>query len=388
MARARRETPTFVNVECTKFACSVLILFLFILGIAAYNKYGFAESICGVKMESTSFVCNETATKCKETVATCNEASSRLALYFWNNTEAKRKARKAVIEGNGIIINFHVTHHAGTSLYAQAMVNGLRSDGLNGIYNPHAGDTPKQTENKWLSSTVDGRAKKLRRNGPGLRQWASIEPGFSRTFGPETVPWDSERVVFITVWRHPMTRLLSLAGTEKKFPEINYRCSVHRLDCPADYTNYVQNGRKYNDNYALRMLANKYHGLPPLTVADVEVAKARLRNFSLILIEEWMPETSKLLCAFLKWKDCTSVLGKKRTVSPTALKSKSPRERIQNDTLYADLLERNRMDIELYHYARTLALEQMSAFSISAPNAMADAFNPSRDIINNYFNNK
>ena len=101
--------------------------------------------------------------------------------------------------------------------------------------------------------------QEIERNGPGLRQWASIEPGFSRTFGPETVPWDSERVVFITVWRHPMTLTPLISRNREKVSEINYRCSVHRLDCPADYTNYVQNGRKYNDNYALRMLANKYH---------------------------------------------------------------------------------------------------------------------------------
>ncbi len=313
-------------------------------------------------------------------VPTCEagteSASSVLLIpYWWNNTKAKRKAVQAVINGNGIIINFHVTHHAGTAMYQQAVATGLRTDGLNGIYDPRRGDSPEMTENRWISPTEDGRSGKTIRNGPGLRQWASIEPGFSGRFAPETVPWDSERVVFITAWRHPITRLLSLAGTpDREFPEMNYECSTKRLDCPGDFTNFVRKGQKYNDNYALRMLADKYKGFPPLTVNDLEVAKARLRNFSLILIDEWMPETSKLLCAFLKWKDCTSRLGSKHVTKPNTLKSKSPRERIQNDSLYADLLERNRLDIELYHYARTLALEQMRAFGIDPQQALADPF--------------
>ena len=223
-----------------------------------------------------------------------------------NNTVHKRQALEQLSSGNATVVNFHVTHHAGTFLFLHAKLNGLRLDGMNGIFNPNDDDsvtgTEQQIVSEWRSNITSdtfawrSRPKDAKVVG-GTRQWLAIEQPLPRP-DQDNIPWNNKHLVFMTLWRHPVSRALagdggmqSCKGLNPKYPD------QAGLEKPGDWSCWLN--KPVNDNYALRWLIGKPVSKGDVTRADLEEGVRRLELFSVILIAEWLPQSLSTLCAAL-----------------------------------------------------------------------------------------
>jgi len=112
--------------------------------------------------------------------------------------------------------------------------------------------------------------------------------------------FESPRVVFVTIWRHPINHAIAHWGVaDQNFPEVQQH----------DYSRWQ--GAAQTNNYALRCILGKGRLArkteSALTRQDLEAAKQRMRNFAVIFIVEWFAESLQMACALLRWKVCGNV---------------------------------------------------------------------------------
>ncbi len=150
------------------------------------------------------------------------------------------------------------------------------------------------------------------------------------------------KILFVTTWRNPIVKL-------------HYRKAWGVQWWLTRQTN----------NYYLRKMVGKGSSTSMLTRQDVELAKQRMRQFTVILILEWLTHSASLLCTVLQWESC-DVESQHHKSTPTAHVN-STREGFGSDQAYAFVLERNRLDMELYEYAVELNLKQLRAFGLPLP---------------------
>ena len=143
--------------------------------------------------------------------------------------------------------------------------------------------------------------------------------------------------------------------------------------------------RKEVDNYALRWLTGSKiaddgdrFAAPELTHADLEEGKGILRKMSVILTVEWFPQSSRMLCVVLGWCAHYEAQDHRRgdLVGHASKKASSfsPRVRINDDALFSELTEKLSFDLELFHYARDLCLQQMIAHGLEVDVASLKPF--------------
>ena len=246
-----------------------------------------------------------------------------------------------------MIIHFHIQHHAGTNLLDIVKRNHLetKADSAWGhetqvatVQYQHPIIGPPGLP--WIKPDPQLSADELEQRWLALGlEWAQIEMPFNRV---DNTPWDSSKIVFTIIMRHPMDRILANTTYPRKgFPEILEK---------GDYSRWVnREGGDYVDNMALRWIAGKSSREGPVNEQDYLEAKKRLEKFNLIIIQEWLPEAGQLLHDVLGWQDYD--FGPKRVRKPA-------RERINIDALYDELVERLHYDIKLYEHAIKLAEER------------------------------
>jgi hypothetical protein len=266
----------------------------------------------------------------------------------WKPTTTQLKGLQNYLSGTGMIVYMHVTHNAGTTVLGLAKKNVmLMPDNVGSIWNPC------EKVNSYTASSCSFPYKQI---ADGLAQanaylesnmdLVSIEHVLPAS-GPFDTIWESPGLVFVTTMRHPIGRILSGDGT-KGFNEKK----------KGDYSRWAWT--QMANNYNVRCFTGRF-GTVSLTRQDLEVAKYRLRQFSVVFILEWMTESLKLACTVLRWQNC-------KVAPPTKSKGhESPRSRIGNDTVYSFLVERNSLDVELYHYAVELNLKQLRAAGLELP---------------------
>lgn len=130
-----------------------------------------------------------------------------------------------------IFVNYHITHHAGTSVFMLARAAGLAWDGTNGIFNVVT-DDPKRQYELWTSNVTSYKKGWVERPNdtsiilPQKREYVAVEQrlytsvwkGFSLEF-PD--------VHSVFVMRHPIDRLLSSDGNMPKSSGPGKICSNH-----------------------------------------------------------------------------------------------------------------------------------------------------------------
>ena len=98
----------------------------------------------------------------------------------------------------------------------------------------------------------------------------------------------------------------------------------------------------------------------------LEAAKALIRRFSLVLdiacLDQGMMVLADLLNISLHQKKSKS----KEKLTEILSTRKTPRERVGHDDVYDFMVDRNRLNIELYEWSKSLALVNCSALTEAA----------------------
>jgi len=206
---------------------------------------------------------------------------------------------------------YHITHHAGTTIFGLAQKNGLQE----AQSDKHGEFVPTHDPNifhMW-GETLHG-------------------PGGKLPADPlnDHVPCSSNQFVSMIIWRHPLSRILAGDGSWTTTPK------EHVDKCNTD-------------NYGLRWLIGK-PTQEQLTESDLVFAEQRLDMFDIVLITEDITDTSKMLCRDLGWKDC-SILQKEHT---------NPVDRLPQD-VYQRWADRNAYEMKLYRHAVERSKEMMAS---------------------------
>lgn len=290
------------------------------------------------------------------------------------------EAVKKPIEG--LFLNVHITHHAGTNLWRLATKNGLASDGMDSNYNLGKNSnckggamTKEETLKAWISPVTNDtkswchRALGVPVKPLRMRQYVSVEQSLTGDVF-NAIPLENRTLVHsMIVMRNPLMR--SLAGG----PEVSFRKADHPNTKKWHSLGAFLKG---NSNYAIYQLtglpnlSDAWHKAPKknsknrsLTENDYKLAVARLYKFDHVIIQEAMDETSYFICSEWNWQYCV-------LPPSSALDVTHPRERIANDTLYKELLGMEYYwDYRLYDTAVNMSKAQMNQKGL--PNPELDA---------------
>jgi len=140
--------------------------------------------------------------------------------------------------------------------------------------------------------------------------------------------------------------------------------------CGPDQSNALEDESCYWDNIVLQSLVGPSQtGLEPLTRADLELAKSRLRHFDLIFIIEHFAETLQLTTTRLGWSpdllaDASIAGGHK--AQELAVQNQFATSEITHEQ-WQRVIERNSLDIELYDYMRKLSFGMLRADGLPVP---------------------
>jgi len=265
----------------------------------------------------------------------------------------KAKALQAYWTGDGVVVHQHITHNAGTFMCSMTKQRRI-SQGLFACNPMNVKELKRKIRKSGLTES-----DLIINNGTDERyrsEWISLEFPWS-----PNMPWDSERLTFVTVFRDPITRALASDGSWiRVFPKVAKAIQDETFDSMT-WTGYEHSS--YSDNYNIRHLLGKTPSLA-LTRRDLEEAKAILSRFTFVLILEWMEASFKMYCEALSWDNCIlPPHHKRREIRPGFSSDTGARGCIMNDTIYANIVDRNAFDIELYHYAIDLNLQQMQRYN-------------------------
>jgi hypothetical protein len=246
-----------------------------------------------------------------------------------------------------LMINLHITHHAGTTVCNRVG------------HAPNAvGRTPKHA--CWI--VRNGEDQVTTRDYPKHNPWRADETSHNAAIArqffhmisweyevPPAVPlrdtaWDDPALFSVLVMRDPIQRLL--AGDQRvarTYPGV-VKGTANRTVVEA----YAHDDF-FTDNYALRILA----GTDCCQGKDtdrkhLEAAKELVQRFSVVINIECLDE-SLLALAENEWN---------LTLAPPTQgqPSRAPaRERLGDDDIYDYLVEKNKLDIELYEWSKTLS---------------------------------
>lgn len=203
------------------------------------------------------------------------------------------------------------------------------------------------------------------------QQWTGIESPLSGTLAA-LLPWQhTERFVFTTAIRHPLWRTLAReAFTSRVFPEVYAQPPRLEAFLQANSSAYLR------DNYQTRWLSG-HPCMPndpgcarsgPVTRHDLHKAMERLQRFSLVMVVDddqplWFNLTVSNMCRQLGLQVCA--------FSHTPHPRPAMRALVANDTLYADMLQSQRFDMQLFAFAKALAYNQLLRDAPPAPQQAA-----------------
>jgi len=258
------------------------------------------------------------------------------------------------IKGNDtLLLNIHVTHHAGTFLCSTMRLVGPSpafacmfpvlpgGDSTHQVWPPNVSTKRTYVPYNDTESYVSLFRPYFYYMSWEFRKWGNLQP----------TNWEYEKLISMIVMRDPIERFLA-GGKCGRFHE-----AIHE-----DPTNETQHlyweyaNDKCSDNYALRVLTDNagYVMGSNTTAATLESAKTLLKRFTFVLDQECLEDSVIALNDALHLNITENMSSK--TSRFHHHHTLSTRERIGNDTLYDFLQDRFRRDIELYEWSKTISI--------------------------------
>lgn len=176
---------------------------------------------------------------------------------------------------------------------------------------------------------------------------------FSRYHQLEATNWEDNNLVSVIIMREPLSRLLAGDGYVKgKWP------TLREPSTPIETWMEFAHDNKITNNYALTVLAGKGccdgNNTDPV---HLQHAKKLVSRFTYVLDMECLNEGMQALA---------DQLGIKTTIADNrAAKHHHPsaKDRIPYPEVYDFLRERNKLDIELYQWSKTISLVDCAALN-------------------------
>eukprot|EP00804_Cyclotella_cryptica_P005830 CCRYP_000129-RA/>CCRYP_000129-RA protein AED:0.04 eAED:0.02 QI:0/1/0.33/1/1/1/3/15/851 len=266
-----------------------------------------------------------------------------------NSSDVKQLQISNYIAGKSLILNIHITHHAGTSVCAK--MSELGPTPSFACMKNKSGDNSSWPANdpniNTFSLSYDDAPTLVRVFRPYFH-FMSME--YSRWGNLHHANWEYENLVSLIVMRNPLDRFLAggkcgrlhNSAINEADPEPSEE--VQRL-----FWEYAND--RCADNYALRVLANTADCNEQNMNECFESAKSLLERFTFILDEDCLNEGMEAMSAQLH-------LGITRDSFESRLHHghNSAQERINNDTLYEFLLEKFHYDIALYEWSKNMSI--------------------------------
>jgi hypothetical protein len=244
----------------------------------------------------------------------------------------------------GIVLNLHITHHGGTTFCgafsgSPDAVGSVPSYSCWKVKSEDNVTTEYPHFNPW-SHTMTARNVAIVRQYFHMISWEYKKPPNPPIFWTN---WEDENIFSVIIMRDPMSRMVAGDGYLSKYYDgvtdgtANY--SVLHKFAYSDYT----------DNFALRVLTG--NGCCSGNHTDrkhLEAAKDLIRRFSVVIDIKCLTETLELL-ATNEWNiTLRRSIKKVRTKPP-------PREAIWDNEIYEYLREKNKLDVELYEWSKSLS---------------------------------
>ncbi len=258
-------------------------------------------------------------------------------------------------QGTGLILNLHITHHGGTTVCS---LLGRSPDAKGRAPSQSCNSEPNMTE----TTGYDERNKPWRTNEtaemiPIVRRhfhmiaWEFGFIGRAPHHPLSETQWENTNLVSVLVMRHPISRLLAGDGwVYGNYPSIEGDNGT-REDW-LDYANHTW----MTNNYALRVLSEQ--GCCNGADTDhkyLQQAKALVKRFSIVLDIECLSDGIEAISNLL------NISIARDNVRSRNYYHASSRERIGYDDVYDFLVEKNKLDIELYEWSKQRALLNCSA---------------------------
>lgn len=275
-----------------------------------------------------------------------------------NPTEASASIKQLqitnYIAGTGLILNIHITHHAGTAVCSKmtecgptpsfACMKQKTGDGT-----PWPDNDPNLNR---FSLTYDDSEVLVTVFRPYFH-YMSME--YPRWGNLHNFNWEYPKLTSMIVMRHPLDRFLA-GGKCGEF----HKTIINEADPDSEneevqrlYWEYANAGCA--DNYALRVLAGSNRCDEKNMEDCFQSAKSLLERFTFILDEECLDESMEAM---------GNQLGMHITANGFESKKhhyhKTAQERINNETLYEFLLDRFHYDIELYEWSKEMSVLRCS----------------------------
>ena len=265
--------------------------------------------------------------------------------HHYHFTDLRERQTQNYRDGKALIINVHITHHAGTTFCSEMKNWGpvpsfacLGGDNWDETALPPHGDRP------WANNVTEERTDLLR------SYFHMISWEFGRIPDPpiSETKWESEHLVSVYIARNPLDRLLSGGGAvNRQFGTLEDRT----LDQWWAYSNST-----HTDNFALnRLTGGSCVDGDQTPESCLEKGKGLLSRFTVVLDQECLSES---MAAFARLMDKPPPDQKTSRTYKKVPKSaaSNARDRIKSDEVYEYLVERNKMDIAMYEWSKGVSL--------------------------------
>ncbi len=287
-----------------------------------------------------------------------------------NHDKIKSLQRANFQNGSSIILNIHITHHAGTTFCGVFRVVGAPRFACMGPKDEINEEDRKEWDEmvNFQGSRKPWSYNETSRNIDIVRKhyrMLSWELGQVPRRPLSRTNWEDPNLVSVIVMRNPLTRLLSNHGQV-------FRTHFHLMKDAVNFTHdqwwWYAHDSDLTDNFALQRLTDKsFNYLRSSNIDDfdldeldkdidprdmIESAKNLLKRFTYVLDIECLSEGMQALADDLGI-DIESATGYVKTKEKSHQKHPSS---IPYDDIAKFLEYRNRVDIELYEWSKTISL--------------------------------
>jgi hypothetical protein len=275
------------------------------------------------------------------------------------------------IDGTGLMLSVHVTHHGGTYFCSQ-----MKRVGKSPKFACMRGSFLKNKTSNWpLDDPIIGDMEwSIRNSSPWkFNETSVVVEAFRKYFHMiswefdvrwgrlSSTNWHHPNLLSVVIMRDPLERFMA-EGKCGKFHQSIKKDLAQDPSLNHLYWQYAND--RCADNFALRV----FTGSPgccngeATNITYLEQAKRQLDQFTIIIDQTCETESivamSSLLHLNLTVEDTSSTKHLVQSHPPM-------RERLNNDTLYEYLQEKFKLDIELYEYAKSISVLDCSTVTMT-----------------------
>jgi hypothetical protein len=254
-------------------------------------------------------------------------------------------------DGKGIILNIHITHHAGETFCNRAGrapgTRGAPSFACMGVRPEDNVTIDFPGDSPWKHNDT---AKNIELVRPFFHL-ISWEWAFDPPEPLKDTDWENPNLVSVIVMREPISRLLAGDGVvDSKYPGM--RSGANGTENENMWWQYATKDARTN-NYALSTLATGCCQHNQTDPKHLEAAKQLLSRFTFVLDIQCLDEGMEAMATILGIKQLG---GFRKRLPKNAHISISNSDRIGHKEVYDYLLDSNKLDIQLYEWSKNISL--------------------------------